>query len=238
MNTLPRRRLIALGLLPLLAQPPRARPSQASAPWAAWGDAAWEGAQAAVRQWQLQAELHDVMIMGPNAIGGHVVGPSLRGLIAARMQARGVPDDVAQRFAGAVAAAWTTWHEALRVPGLPWYPAFAAFPGPKAVPTPNVPTPLAALVSAQASQLAKPALSRRIVAALGPHAQRSGAAAAVEQFAQRFGTRFSPWRAAVVVKGVIGSGPVPSFKPPLAPAGPVVGGKIVETPGVFATPLF
>jgi hypothetical protein len=35
------------------------------------------------------------------------------------------------------------WHEALRVPGLPWYPAFTSLPGAAALPTPNVPTPLA-----------------------------------------------------------------------------------------------
>lgn len=238
MNVSPHRRRILLGLLPLLAAPHPAPAVPPAAGWPAWGDAAWDAARSAVHQWQQVARLRDVVVAGPNATGGRVVGPSLEPTMSAKMQARGVPSEVAGRFAGAVAAAWTAWHEALRVPGLPWYPAFAAFPGPTAVPTPNVPMPLAALVSAQAAQLDAPALRGRIVAALGPLAQQPGAAAAVEQFAQRFGARFVAWRAAVVVKGLIGSGPVPSFRPPLVPAGPVVGGQVAAAPGVFATPPF
>lgn len=238
MNAMPRRRQLLLGLLPALAVPQGAWPAAPAGNWAAWGEAAWDGAQAAVRQWQQSARLRDVTINGPNAIGGRVVGPSLHAPMAAALKRSGMPNDAADRFAGGLAAAWTQWHEALRVPGLPWYPAFAAFPGPKAVPTPNVPTPLAALVSAQASQLAPAALRNRIAAALGAHAQQPGAAAAVDEFARRFGARFLTWRAAVLVKGVIGSGPVPSYRPPLAPAGPVVGGKVVELPGMFNTPPF
>lgn len=236
MNPLPRRRLFSLALLPLLAAPRAAWTSPAA--WTSWGDAAWLGAQAAVRQWQQAARLRGVAINGQHALGGHVEGPSLRQSIAAAMTARGAPNEVADRFAGAVADAWSAWHQALRVPGLPWYPAFAAFPGPNAVPTPNVPTPLVSLVSAQASQLAPAALRDRIVAALGPLAQQPGAAAAAEQFAHRFAGRFQTWRAMVIVKGVIGSGPVPGFKPPLSPVGPVVGGKVHETPGAFTTPPF
>lgn len=236
MNPLPRRRLMSLALLPLLAAPRAAWPSPTS--WPAWGDAAWDAVRMAVLQWQQSARLRDVQITGPNAIGGRVVGPSLQTTMAAQMKARGVPTDIAERFAAAVAAAWTSWHEALRVPALPWYPAFAAFPGPNAVPTPNVPTPLSALVSAQEAQLLPPALRNRIVAALGPLAQQPGASAAVEQFAGRFAARFQVWRTVVIVKGVIGSGPVPGFKPPLYPVGPVVGGKVSETPGAFATPPF
>lgn len=232
MNRLPRRSVLALlGAAPLAAwRPATATPID----WSDWGDAAWQGAQDAVRAWQAQARFRDVLIQGSMAHGGRVAGPSLKTLIKAKMQGRGAPDDAADRFAAAVAEPWKLWHEALRVPGLPWYPAFASFPGAKAVPTPNTPTPLAALTSPQAPQLLPPALKARIVAALGALAHQPGAALAAEQFAQRFGTRFAAWQATVMVAGVVGSGPVPSYRPPRVPAGPVVGGSVADTPGGFA----
>lgn len=231
MNALPRRHLLSLLGLSLIAAAP---PVAASAPdWSRWGHAAWEGAQDAVRAWQLEARFRDILIQGPMAHGGRVVGPSLKALIKAKMKSRGATEEAAERFAGSVAEAWKHWHEALRVPGLPWYPAFASFPGAKAVPTPNVPTPLAALANPQAPQLLPPALKGRILAALGALAQQPGAAQAAEQFAQFFGTRFVAWQAAVMLTGVIGSGTVPSYRPPFVPAGPVVGGTVANTPGGF-----
>lgn len=228
----PRRHLLSLlGLSPVVTLLPAA----ASPPdWPAWGQAAWDGAQDAVRAWQVQARFRDVHIQGAVANGGRVVGPSLKPAIKAKMKSRGATEEAADRFAASVAEAWKLWHEALRVPGLPWYPAFASFPGAKAVPTPNAPTPLAALASPQAPQLLPPALKGRILAALGALGQQPGAAQAADQFAQRFGGRFVAWQVTVVVTGVIGSGPVPSYRPPFVPAGPVVGGKVADTPGGFA----
>lgn len=232
MDRLPRRFVLTLlGVAPFAASRPA---TAAAAAWPDWGAAAWEGAQDAVRAWQAQARFREVVIQGPIANGGHVAGPSLKPPIKAKMQARGAPDDAADRFAGAVAESWKLWHEALRVPGLPWYPAFAGFPGAKAVPTPNTPTPLAALTSAQAPQLQPAALQARIVAALGSLAQQPGAEQAAAQFARRFGARFAAWQATVTVAGVVGSGPVPSYRPPSVPAGPVVGGSVADAPGGFA----
>ena len=52
------------------------------------------------------------------------------------------------RFSTAVSAAignsWLQWQSSLSVPGLPWYPAFAARRG-RSPPMPNIPVPLAAL---------------------------------------------------------------------------------------------
>lgn len=242
-----RRRVLAtLGLVGpvlvagLLAARPRTAAAAAPTPadWARFADAAYEAAREAVRAWQAQAVLRGVVITGSTATGGRITGPSLKAPMQSAMRARGVPDDIAGRFATAVAEAWAAWHEGVRVPGLAWYPAFASFPGAQAMPTPNVPTPLAALAGAQAGQLAPGALKARIVAHLGPHAPQAGAAGAAEQFAQRFGARFGAWAATLIVRNVIGSGPVPSFRLPLVPAGPVVGGKIVETPGTFVQPPF
>lgn len=228
----------AFGLACALAPRRAAAAVPTPADWARFADAAYDAARESVRSWQAQAVLRGVVITGASANGGGITGPSLKTPMQAAMRARGVPDDIAKRFAAALAEAWALWHEAVRVPGLPWYPPFASFPGAQAVPTPNVPTPLAALPSAQVGLLTPGALKSRIVAALGSLAQQDGATGAAEKFAQRFGARFAAWAPAVIVRNVIGSGPVPSFRPPLVPAGPVVGGKIVEAPGAFVQPPF
>ena len=42
-------------------------------------------------------------------------------------------------------------HATIKVTGMPWYPAFAAFPSPVAPPTPNIPCPVIALTQVTAS---------------------------------------------------------------------------------------
>ena len=46
-----------------------------------------------------------------------------------------------------VSKCYKDWQDQVTVPGLPWYPAFAAFPGPMAPPMPNIPVPLIACPS-------------------------------------------------------------------------------------------
>jgi hypothetical protein len=44
---------------------------------------------------------------------------------------------------------------------------------------------------------------------------------------------FLLWQTSTMVTNVLGTGPVPTFAPPYVPAGPVVGGTAVMTPGGF-----
>jgi hypothetical protein len=206
--------------------------------WPAWSAAAWSGTQQAVRAWQPSATLSGFKINGPLVSGGKVLGPSLKTGIKAAMISAAAPEDVAEKWAGAMADAWRLWHEGMIATGQPWYPAFLAFPAGHAPPMPNVPMPLASLVSVQAAQLTPAALRTRLQTALGTLSQQSGAMTAVDSYINQFSVRFPLWLAHVQIMLALGSGPIPSFKPPYVPVGPVVNGRVETKPGVLVGAAF
>lgn len=186
--------------------------------------------------WRMQARFQSVVINAVTAVGpmGCLAGPTLEQLIRTAPSVatdQGTAADLRNAVARGVSACFAAWQSAVMVPGLPWYPSFAAFPGPMAPPTPNVPTPLVACPSAQANRLGRSSLKQAITAALTPALQVSQIAACVDALAQSLATYFTLWLPMQVVQGVLGQGPVPSYAPPVVPVGPVVGGSIISTPG-------
>jgi hypothetical protein len=110
---------------------------------------------------------------------------------------------------------------------MPWYPAFAAFPGPMAPPMPNVPTPLITL-----PQTPGPILQESIRSGIKKNARKLVSAGTVaDAIATGFLMMFMTWVAGITVKNVMGKGPVPSFAPPYVPVGPVVMGDNLAIPG-------
>jgi hypothetical protein len=183
-------------------------------------------------QWQSAATLVGVVISGPVASVGQVVGPPLMPLILSS-----APMDTPQEMkyskavAQAIGTGWLTYTSSIKVPGLPWYPAFAAFPGPMAPPTPNIPMPVIALTQVAAS-VSKAALKGQMIGALGDpkafHHQEL-----FDCIADAFEKCFQIWQTATQVTNVLGTGPIPTFAPPVVPAGPVLGGVGTMTPGGF-----
>jgi len=183
-------------------------------------------------QWQSLASLTGVVIMGPVATLGQVVGPPWMPLIMASAP-KASPQEL--RYSTAIAQAidlgWTAYQASIKVPGLPWYPAFAAFPGPVTPPMPNVPTPLMALTQVPVS-VSKMVLKGAMIGNLGDpmalhHMQLFDA------IADAFDKCFKVWQASTQVTNVLGFGPVPTFAPPFVPVGPVMGGSGNMTPGGF-----
>lgn len=183
-------------------------------------------------QWQRQAALVGVMIEGAVASGGRVLSPRWEPLLLA-----GAPKGTvwAQKrsaaIAGALGAAWAQYQASISVPGLPWYPSFAAVAGPVAPRTRNDPSPLAALTQTTAP-LSRLRLQNQMVAGLQDRASLcewevfAAIAAAFERC-------FWRWCHSTLVTRVVGSGPVPAYSPPEVPAGPVVGGAGNMIPGGF-----
>ena len=183
-------------------------------------------------QWQKAATLVGVVITGPAASAGQVLGPPLTPLIAAAAPASTPSESkFSQAIATVLGTAWQTYCMTIKVPGLPWYPSFVACPSPVAPPTPNTPCPVAALTQV-ATAVSKPVLKAQLIAELGDAA----APYHVELFdslAEAFETCFKLWQKTTLLTNVIGTGPVPSFAPPAVPAGPVVGGVGTMPPGGF-----
>src|SRR5262249_36503390 len=88
------------------------------------------------QMWQRMAPFSGAAVNGPVGFGGRLPGPPLEPLILAQ-----APKATAAelRLSTAVATAFSTafmqWQATVKLPGMPLWPAFAAFPGPVAPPT-------------------------------------------------------------------------------------------------------
>lgn len=185
-------------------------------------------------EWKQQARLADVRIEAILAIGGRIDGPSLESWIKAYGPQTGYfngATNATNAIAAGLAREFGEWQRHTSVPGLPWYPAFAAFPGPMTPPMPNVPTPLVALKSAYLL------LPQNLQAAM--QQRQSGGVTWPDKLydavAHGFLAGFAMWVPSQQVMMVMGKGPVPTFAPPYVPVGPVRGGDIISSPGHFAT---
>jgi hypothetical protein len=195
-----------------------------------------DGMVNAHNRYRLQARLTGVTVMGIQAFGGRLDGPSLAGLFAVPTQSPSVQPLIAA-FQNAAASAWDRLAASVKVPGLPWYPAFAAFPGPQAPPMPNIPMPFITLWF-DPSPFLPPNLAAAIRAGLGARANDPGAAQAIDRFSREFAAKFYYWACAAQVMTVLGKGPIPTFAPPYVPIGPVIGGT-AEGPGcLLAAPAW
>jgi hypothetical protein len=191
--------------------------------------------------WRLQAKIKDLQVAAVSAIGapGCLDGPELESNIkGAPMVAAwsGNAGKLRDAVAKGVSKCFKDWQGKVMVPGLPWYPAFAAFPSPSAPPMPNVPMPLIACPSAMMSAMIVPAtLKDEMVKALdGGVKDKDGDKhyeAAFEAIATAIAMAFPIWLASQQVMLVMGKGPIPTFAPPYVPVGPVLGGDNIAAPG-------
>ena len=183
-------------------------------------------------QWQSTASMVGIVINAVTAVGGQVVGPPWFPLILASAP-KSTPQELkySNAIAQAISTGWLSYQSSIKVPGLPWYPAFAAVPSPVAPPVPNVPMPVAALMQVPVT-VSGPILKSQMIGNLADpqalHAQEL-----FESVAGAFEKCFQMWQVSTMVTNVIGTGPVPTFAPPVVPVGPVVGGIGNMIPGGF-----
>ncbi len=184
-------------------------------------------------QYRQSAGLVDVRIQGVTAIGGRLQGPALVPLIARAPSAAGWVGwhaMVRDAVANGVERQWSALADSVTVPGLPWYPAFAAFPGPIAPPMPNIPTPFSALphdAMATSVQNLRTAMCSALHGSLAYHTEF------FDSIATGLQLPLVMWKASQMVAQVLGTGPVPTFAPPYVPVGPVVGGTILPGPHIL-----
>ncbi|MCB9739015.1 MAG: hypothetical protein H6747_07090 [Deltaproteobacteria bacterium] len=186
--------------------------------------------------WRAQAKFQNLKVMAVSAIGapGCLKGPKLENLIMMTApKSKPAELDYSKAIAKHLSKAWAQWQDGVAVPGLPWYPAFAAFPGPQAPPMPNIPTPLIACPSTGMAEMTPAKLKKGMCDALGD----SGAMHHKELFdsvAKGVAAVFIQWLGTQQVMNVLGKGPIPTFAPPFVPVGPVVAGDNIAVPGHLA----
>ncbi len=204
-------------------------------------DAIVDAVKEAHDQWRMQAGFTGLQVMALAAIGtpGCLVGPDLEPLIK---NASGVAsmegNEGAYRdaVAGGVGKCFKAWQDAVTVPGLPWYPAFVAFPSPMAPPTPNVPVPLIMCVSPMVVQLLVPGIMRKMMEqSLSQDVRDKDDDKKYKSLFKCIEATlivaFAIWLVSQQVTNVMGTGPIPTFAPPFVPVGPVVGGTNLPGPG-------
>lgn len=191
--------------------------------------------------WKLQAKFQDLKVMGPCAIGapGCLQGPELEGLIkmfpgcAAWIGNKAKWRDA---IAKGVSQCFKKWQDQVMVPGLPWYPAFVAFPGPMAPPMPNIPMPLIACPSPMMTEIVMPmSLASAMESALDGGIKKDDTDkhrdALFDAVATVLALSFMLWLPSQQVMLVMGKGPIPTFAPPFVPVGPVMMGDNLPIPG-------
>lgn len=183
-------------------------------------------------QWKIMARLDGVVVNAMSATGGRIEGPALYDFIVGHGPMTGLFGNAAnwtRAIAKGISDAWQEFTHDTKVPGLAWYPAFVAFPGPMAPPMPNIPSPMAALAY-NLFTVSPMAVEQRIVCQIGGAEFAGELASAI---AVAFSGAVAMWLPTQMVMNVLGKGPVPTFAPPYVPVGPVVGGDIVSIPGHF-----
>jgi hypothetical protein len=187
-----------------------------------------------IKTWLTLAKFSNLKINGPAGLitPGCLAGPALEPFIMMAAPLT-TPQEAkySQAIAGAFDSNWTKWADG--VSGVILYPAFAAWPGPLAPPTPNVPMPLIALPSAGLTSLSAGPLKSKMSSEFGDE-QAKHADDVFDAIAQAFFVVFMTFLATTQVMNVLGKGPVPSFAPPFVPVGPVVMGDNLPIPGHLA----
>jgi hypothetical protein len=184
----------------------------------------------AIDTWMKIVKFTSIQVMAVCAIGapGCMSGPGLKPFI---LSTAPMKTEQEQKYSKAIASAfdgaWKSWQDKITVPGLPWYPAFAAFPGPMAPPMPNIPMPLIVLPSAGEVELKK-AMEDNLGDKEAMHASEL-----FDSLAKAFAVVFLLFKSTTVVTNVMGKGPIPTFAPPFVPVGPVVGGDVLPIPCIL-----
>ncbi len=180
--------------------------------------------------WQAAATMSGILINGPTASLGALMGPPMAPLIFANGP-KTTPNllKYTNVVASVIGSAWTLFTATVKFPGLPLFPALAAFPGPMAPPTPGVPVPFAALTQVPAAITAN-VLKAQMIGQLGDpqapfHKELFGSIAAA------FEASYNLWTVSCMVNVLSTVSPIPTFAPPYVPVGPVVGGSAVLMPG-------
>ncbi|RVU49398.1 hypothetical protein [Rubrivivax rivuli] len=176
----------------------------------------------ALDQWRQRTVLQGAIIAGPIVSGGRLVGPLLDPLI----RGANPPGNWAAYNTAIAAGVHNQFHQMLAlaiVPGLAWYPQFAAWPGPVAPPQPARPEKLLTLCMPGLALVDPGAVKQAIVQKFG-HNKPPCAEGVAQAVADGLNKALMPWLSTNLLHNVMGGGPVPTFCPPMVPVGPVVGG--------------
>jgi hypothetical protein len=186
----------------------------------------------ALSLWSQTMMVEGVTINGPTAVfkPGNVKGLPLDALILVSDPPMNTPKQAGytRTFAEGLAENWELWHMGINA-SLPLYPKFASWPGPQAPPMPNLPMLIQFLPSAGDKMMEQ----NQLMAAIANGSQGDPVAAGIyNAMTHAVVDIFKLWKQTHLIRMLMGQGPVPTFAPPVVPAGPVQNGTATGV-GVF-----
>lgn len=199
--------------------------------------AALDATKSAIDQWRLQSKFKDLKVMSICAIGtpGCLDAPDLKDCYVGWEGSEDNEKAYIKAVKEGVSDCLKEWSSKAMVPGLPWWPAFAAYPLASAAPIPNVPTPLIACPSPGIAKMTPTMLRDAMIDKLDGGVKDNDSDKQHEALFMAIGTgicvAFMPWLAMQMCMNIMGKGPVPSYAPPYVPVGPVVAGDNLAVPG-------
>ncbi len=193
-----------------------------------------DGALAAIefgfQLWKLTAGLVNIQINGPVAAGGRLQGQPMDVVVRnspAFATWTGPSAALADAIARGFGMQWNALCLSVSVPGLPWYPTFAAVPAPVAPPTMNVPCPFISLRHDEGATSTANLINAMRASLRGSFDYSQEI---FDSIASCLQMPIMVWKTSQMVTQVMGTGPVPGFAPPHQPVGMVVGGSTLPGP--------
>lgn len=155
-------------------------------------------------------------------------GPDLTPSFSAMLGGLGVGQPVADATAYAFTTAFRGWAGAVQGVHPLAYPAFTAWPGRTAAPTASVPYNVAVLGGGLGlGSFGSAPIEASLRSKVGARVSEAGASEALKLLAASMSHQLLAWHSTQLFVAP-GSGPVPTYAPPIVPAGPVVNGSIVK----------
>ena len=203
-----------------------------------------DGIQYAFNLWRPTLYFKDIKVNGPCAIGS-------KGCLTTTAKF----EDIFKSFPGHLQLAqgsfFNDWRDAVgtgvgkclknyidsvMITGFPWYPAFAAFPGPVAPPMPNIAWPLIACPAPKLTDITVPdnlkkAMNDAFSSSLKDKINDKIHETVFEAIATAAATGFLIWVSTQMINLVMSTGNIPTFAPPWVPVGPVVNGQNIPSGG-------
>jgi len=198
-----------------------------------------DGFKQAVDMWRIQAKFQNLKVMAVCAIGtpGCLSGSSIESNIKnfSFPAATGNEKKWRDAVAKGLSDCFKSWQDGVMIPGLPFYPAFACFPGPQAPPMPNVPFPLIACPSSGLAKMTPTMLKQAMCDNFSLDDPDDQFGALAQSIGAAVSAAFLAWLPMQMIMNVLGKGPIPTFAPPWVPVGPVLAGDNIAMPGHLAT---
>ncbi len=211
------------------------------AKWKKWTRNTLNAVNSAVSLWSSSLIIKNAKIHGSklSASANCIKAPSIYSHTYALMLDKKIPESISKDIAKAISQLWSDWQKSITIPSLPLYPTFISYCGPVAPPTKNIPYRFELFTSSQFSRMSNPnSLKNLLRRNTGNKYKSAYYQKWINTLSKEFSKRFKVWISKVLVKKLMGTGPIPTYVPRYKPCGEVINGYVLPAPGILTAVKF